>query len=184
MEKLLNWDHHLLLAINSHHSVCADFIMGWASDRFIWIPLYIFMLYLLYKQAPRKILFYLGAIALLILLVDQSSVHLFKIPFARLRPCHTPGLAELLHLPQGCGGQFGFISSHAANSFALATFLSLILRKTYGLLFLWAALVAYSRVYLGVHFFSDILAGALWGSLLAYLVYLLVQWGIRKCEKS
>lgn len=113
-------------------------------------------------------------ILVLITLSDQVSVHAFKNVFERLRPCHTPDLLLVVHTVEKCGGQFGFVSSHAANSFALAFFISGLLRKSYKwipyLMYSWAVLTIYSRVYLGVHFPGDVLGGAILGMILGWLV--------------
>lgn len=176
IEFLNNIDIQVFLALNGMHNSAFDFIMYWISHKFIWIPLYGLILYLIIKHYKWNSIYILLAIALLIGLSDQISTKLFKNIFERLRPCHNPDLEGLVHIVRNkCGGQYGFISSHAANSFALASFLSLILRKYYkkiGLWFyIWAALIAYSRVYLGVHYPGDVLVGALAGMVLGYLVY-------------
>jgi undecaprenyl-diphosphatase len=118
-------------------------------------------------------------------LADSIASKLFKPYFARLRPCHAPGLAGRLHLPDGCGGQFGFLSSHAANSFALAIFLLLVLpRRRFRALklaaFIWAGLLSYSRMYLGAHYPSDVLGGALIGAALGVgAAWAFRRWGQR-----
>lgn len=113
-------------------------------------------------------------VAVLITLSDQISVHAFKNVFERLRPCHTPDLIFVVHTVEKCGGQFGFVSSHAANSFALAFFISGLLRKSYRwvpyLMYGWATLTIYSRVYLGVHFPGDVLGGAILGMFIGWVV--------------
>jgi undecaprenyl-diphosphatase len=119
-------------------------------------------------------------VAVLISLSDQLSVRAFKFVFERPRPCHDSDLQPLIHLPSGeCGGAFGFVSSHAANSFALAGFVWFLLRQYYSkigwILFLWASGVAYSRVYLGVHYPGDILGGALLGLAVSWLVWQLYR---------
>lgn len=110
---------------------------------------------------------------------DKISVHLFKEVFMRLRPCHNETIASLIHLVGSCGGKYGFVSSHAANTFALATFAGLFLKKHYPTLLkwglIWSAVVSYSRIYLGVHYPGDILAGALLGVLVALFLFLVVK---------
>lgn len=129
-------------------------------------------------------IYVLLGVVLLIFLSDQTSVKLFKEVFQRLRPCHNPEIVDLVHLVTRCGGQYGFVSSHAANTFALAMFMGLILKKhiPYFLLGLlcWATIVSYSRVYVGVHYVSDIFVGALLGMLIGYLVFL----GLKKLNQK
>lgn len=114
-------------------------------------------------------------VALLITISDQVSVHLFKNVFQRLRPCHEPALEGMVYTLGRCGGKFGFISSHASNSFAIAVFMALLLWKTLRvmaiIMLVWAAMVSYSRVYLGVHYPGDILVGGMVGALEALMVY-------------
>lgn len=177
LETLNNLDTQLFLFFNGMHSPFWDNIMWWTSDKFNWIPLYILILgYLIYLYRWKAGWILLSAL-LLILMSDQSCVHLFKETFERLRPCHQPYLAGMVHLVNNyCGGQYGFVSNHASNTFALAVFTALWIRKSWywtGIL-LWAALVSYSRVYLGVHFPGDILGGAIVGILLAWGVYQIV----------
>jgi undecaprenyl-diphosphatase len=118
-------------------------------------------------------------IALLITLSDQGSVQLFKNVFHRPRPCHATDLQLVVHTVEKCGGPYGFISSHAANSFALAWFISFLLKgyvkRISLIMFGWASLIIYSRVYLGVHYPGDVIAGALYGMLVGWLVQLLYQ---------
>jgi undecaprenyl-diphosphatase len=114
-------------------------------------------------------------VALLIFMSDQISVHFFKEVFQRLRPCHEPDFIGMVHLVKGnCGGQFGFVSSHATNTFALAVFLSFVLGKKFKyfipLILLWAAVISYSRIYLGVHYPGDVIAGAILGASLGAIM--------------
>ena len=91
----------------------------------------------------------------------------------RYRPCHNLEIKHLLNLPDGCGGQYGFLSSHSTNVFSLATFLSLVIKNKKITIFLisWASIVAYSRIYLGVHYPFDIFAGACLGTIIAIICY-------------
>jgi undecaprenyl-diphosphatase len=167
------WDKELIIWLNDKHTALLDFLMTWASSTAVWIPFYGFLLFLLVRVFGRKSVFYVLGIVLVIVLSDQFTSSMMKPYFARLRPCHSE-IAPLLHLPAGCGGKFGFASSHAANTFALAMFWWLALRKHYKamyLLFVWAAVVSFSRMYLAAHYFTDVLTGALIGIIFAYSVF-------------
>ena len=165
-------DRQLLLLINRAHTPALDAVMTFASNRLVWFPAYALLIggliYVFRRRAWRLLPLLVGAVAL----ADSITSRLFKPFFERPRPCHDAGLAALLHLPDGCGGQFGFLSSHAANSMALAVFLTLVLpgggrfRAVKILVFGWAVLLSYSRIYLGAHYPSDVLGGALVGALL------------------
>lgn len=163
---LIQVDTKIFLFLNGLNSESFDVIMWWVSGKSTWWPFYLLLLgFLGWKkgwQLAPMILF----IAIVIVLADQSSVHLFKNVFQRLRPCHEPSLEGLVHMVNNkCGGKYGFVSSHAANTFGLASLLFLwIKRKWFTMLMIvWASLVGYSRIYLGVHYPGDVLFGSLLG---------------------
>src|SRR5688572_28224097 len=153
IDSLKEIDTGLFLYLNSKHNEFFDFIMFWASHRFTWIPLYAILLFLVWKHFGKGTLLVIAAVVLLAVLSDQISVHAFKNMFQRYRPCHNQLLQAKIHMNDGCGGTYGFVSSHAANTFALATFLFLLFRKRIryfgALIFFWAGFVSYSRIYNG-----------------------------------
>jgi len=144
------------------------------SERFFWVPFYaIIVLLIIYKYRQRSIII-LITITLMIIAADQFSSHLLKPWVGRLRPCYNEDIMHLLHMIRDCGGRFGFISSHASNSFGAAMMVWLLLGNHYRffwLMFLWAAVVSYSRVYLGVHYPSDVIAGMFCGLSFGFIFY-------------
>lgn len=178
LERLIRIDEQLFLWLNALHCKSLDPVMWAISSKYLWIPLYVFILYLIIKRYRWQSVVIVISIALLIILSDQISGWL-KDSLMRLRPTHNPKIQSVIHtLYNYRGGSYGFVSSHAANSFALATFSSLLFKGVYKnfhwWIFLWAVLVSYSRIYLGVHYPADLLGGAVLGGLLACFCYLLV----------
>ena len=176
MEWIEALDRSLLIWVNGLHGSIMDQMMWHVSGKLQWIPLYGLLLYFVIKKYGKQSWIILLTIALLIVLSDQLSVRMFKDVFQRYRPCHNAEIADLSHLVNNkCGGKFGFVSSHTSNSFALAAFVGLLFgRKALIAMFIWATLIGLSRVYMAVHYPLDILGGAIFGIVLAYLLYLLM----------
>ncbi|WP_447950957.1 phosphatase PAP2 family protein [Chryseobacterium koreense] len=163
MNEIIQEDKDAFLFLNNLGSEAFDRFWIMVSGTWIWVPLYIIFLYLLYKNYKlRNLVFILIFIAIGVTVSDQLA-GIFKSGIGRLRPCHDPSLNHLMRIVQ-CGGQFGFYSSHASNTFFIATFMSMLLFRKYRflpyVLYFWALVVSYSRIYLGVHFPMDILMGA------------------------
>jgi undecaprenyl-diphosphatase len=178
---LIRLDIDLFLLINGWRSAWADVFFWWVSDKYIWAPFYALLLFLMIRKNMKYWWLVLLMVPLLVTLTDQSSVQLFKNVCHRFRPCHNPELEGLVQIVNGkCGGSWGFVSSHAANAFGVAMFSWLMLRKHikymfWPLLIGYAALIAYSRVYLGVHYPADVTVGAILGMLLGFGVYKLFE---------
>ncbi|PLX04277.1 MAG: phosphatase PAP2 family protein [Marinilabiliales bacterium] len=178
---MIDWlkqiDYNLLFLINGANNHLLDVIMIWISSIGIWVPLYILLLYFVVIKYKSKAWIAIPVFILAIGLSDLISVHLFKNVFERLRPCYEPELEGLIKNIVGCGGKFSFVSSHASNSFTIA-FMSIFLmgdrhKWLKWLMPLWGLSIMYSRVYLGKHYPSDVIAGALLGILVSWLMYML-----------
>lgn len=144
------------------------------TNKLTWIPLYLLLLYGIISQFKTKAVGYILCIIAVVILSDQIASTLFKPYFMRLRPCHDPLIENLVHLVNGCGGQYGFVSSHAATGFGVALIVNMLPTKNFkfvGWLFLWALIYSYSRIYVGVHYPLDIMGGALVGSVVALIIY-------------
>ncbi len=179
LEYLIELDKEIFLMLNGFFSnPLLDLIMIYVSKTLPWIPFYLIILLMIYKKLEFRTLTTLFFIALVVFLADRLSVVAFKDVFERLRPCHNIDFEGIIHLPKGkSGGHFGFVSSHASNVFGIATFSALISRhKNFVyVVFGWAALVSYSRIYLGVHYPGDIIGGAVLGASIGAFVYWLHQ---------
>lgn len=175
IDRLLPFERNVFLAINGSDSIFWDNVMWTYTSLLTWIPMFVFILYIAFRnQMLKEGLLVLVSLALVILFSDQISSSFFKPLFKRYRPTHHPDFMGVVDIVNNYrGGQYGFISGHATNSFGLAVFFSLLFKNRYvtGAIILWAAINSYSRIYIGVHFISDILAGLIIGSLIGYLVY-------------
>jgi len=182
---MLDWivglDKKAFLFLNSKHSPMWDDIMWWFSGTKFWIPLYIALIIaIIYYDLSYRVFITLLFVAITVLLCDQISV-LIKNLVERPRPTHDPEIAHLVHIVNNYrGGKFAFVSSHATNVFGVATFLAHQFRSNkWGiLLFSWACIVSYSRIYLGVHYPLDIIFGAILGLLIAIQLYAFKVWAM------
>ena len=175
MNFITNLDTELFLFLNGLHVDWLDPVMTFISGKITWAPFYLVLLFLVIKKYKRQSILILIGVVLLILCSDQISSGIFKPIFERPRPCHNEAIKDLVYLPNGhCGGAYGFISSHACNTFALAVFITHILKRYYKkiawVMFIWASLVAYSRIYMGVHYPGDVVVGAIVGMLVGFII--------------
>jgi undecaprenyl-diphosphatase len=172
LETLVNLDKSFFLLLNGLHTPWLDQVMYWVTQTLVWVPFYLFLLWLVVRKFGTRTLWVLLFVALMITVGDQLS-GLFKEGVQRLRPSQDTSLTGV-HIVNGYkGGVYSFYSAHASNTFSLAVFLVIVLRKHYKwiaeLLIPWAFILSYSRIYLGVHFPGDMLAGMVAGILLGWL---------------
>lgn len=176
IEFLNNLDTSIFLAINGHHSPFFDNFMTLFTGRFIWIPMYATILWILFKDfcGKRAVIYLLGIIAA-IYLTDQTCASVIRPAVERLRPSNLENaLSEMAYIVNGYrGGSYGFPSCHAANSFALASIIALIVRhrRFTWFIFGWAIINSYSRLYLGVHYPGDLIVGAIIGCSFGSICY-------------
>lgn len=183
IESLVSWEKELFLLLNSPHNYYLDSVMYLISDKYPWIIYGVILLALcIYKQKRSEVLLLLLAVTLLIFIGDQLSSQIIKPWVQRYRPTHHPETCELVQTVLGYrGGSYGFISGHTTNFVAFALFTSLVFRvRRYTIISLLTAFtVAYSRIYLGVHFITDVIPGIFVGAGVAYFVYVLYIWARR-----
>jgi undecaprenyl-diphosphatase len=184
MEKIFEWDRELYLFLNNLGNPTWDVFWMLITYKWSWIPFYAFLLYLIFKKFGAKgTLITAVVIALLITASDQLA-NVFKHGFERPRPCRQEGVMEYARFIAERCGRFGYFSAHAASSTGLAVFVGLLLKMPYPkmpyLMLIWAAIVSYSRIYVGVHYPLDVVTGMLIGALLGYLFYKLQLFLIQK----
>ena len=176
LDALIQLDKELFLWLNNN--IYAEWInLFWlfATGKLTWLPLYVFFLSVLFfSYKPKSFIWILVGTALVVLMADQGS-NIFKYGIARLRPCHDEFIqTQGFNLVKGCGGKYGYFSAHSANTFAVAVLMMNLLRDFLGkrkwMLILWAFIVAYSRIYVGVHYPLDIISGAIFGMMVGFVV--------------
>lgn len=193
MEEIIQYDKQLLLMVNGSDSLFMDYLILTLTNAKTWIPLYLGLFYVVLKtnRNVREVLLILAAAGLCYLLAGAVDDGIVKPLVARWRPTHDPEIGSLVDVVNGYrGGKYGFFSAHAANTFSIAIFFSLLMRQRMLTFFLvgWSLLNCYTRLYLGVHYPGDITVGLLWGGFVGWLVYQLYRrmtipalYDIRQC---
>lgn len=185
MGALSTIDSDLFLFLNGLHTDWMDKVMTLITDMWVWMPLYFLLIYWMVKQYGKRWWWIVLSVCVVVLCSDQLASHVCKPLFQRLRPCYNSDFQDLIYLPKGlAGGKYGFVSSHAANTFAVATFLTAVLTKsrpwTAILLFFWAFVSSYSRIYIGFHYPGDIVCGAVLGVLVGMVLWKVFQLTLQK----
>ena len=177
IETLLSLDTKLFLTLNGLHSPFLDVVMFNISKMWTWIPLYVGVVFFIVRKWKLESVWIILSIVMCLILTDQLT-NLTKEIFQRLRPSHEPDLEGMVHhVREYVGGKYGFVSGHAANVFGFALLSALIIKnKIYTwVIFIWAGIVAYSRIYLGVHYPLDIFGGIILGVGVASIVYTILK---------
>ncbi len=178
MQTIIQYDQQLLIYLNQLGNSSWDTLWKAISYKLTWIPLYITLLYYLFKKYPIKQFVLILIVIILGITLSDQLCNFFKLSVMRLRPCNDPNIKNLLRLV-GSGGTYGFYSAHSSNSFFVATIASFLYspqKKVAYFLYFWAIVVAYSRIYLAVHYPMDIMMGALMGFLIGGLMYQVFLW--------
>lgn len=186
IDQLIDYDKELFIYLNNLGSETWDTLWLVITNKLTFIPLYAILLFLLYKKFGAKpLLVFVIVVALMITFTDQIT-NVFKRGFERPRPCGAEGVKDLARMVAGYCGKYGFFSGHSSNSMAAAVFAGLALRSHYKnlifILLFWSAIVAYSRIYVGVHYPLDIVCGMTFGAISGFLFYKLSQILLRRFE--
>ena len=189
MEQIIHFDKQLLLLLNGSDSVYLDSVIMTLTTAQTWIPLYVALLYVVIrtslrenaswhdevtKRTVRDVFFVLAAAGLLVLLAGTIDDEIVKPLVARWRPTHDPEIGALVDTVNDYrGGNYGFFSAHASNTFSIAIFFSLLMRwrPFVCAMVIWSLVNCYTRLYLGVHYPGDITVGLLWGAFVGWLVF-------------
>ncbi len=171
LEHIENIDREITIIINNLSHDYLDYIMIFLSNKYVWIPLYIYLIFLLWKYDRKNFTINIVICSGSVIVADFITSSIMKPYFERLRPCQDNSMLDLINIVSGCGKKFSFASSHASTTFSLATIFFYITRGDIKLLFLWSLLIGYSRIYLGVHYFLDVIIGFLVGFLTSMVIY-------------
>jgi len=184
IEQLLQYDTELFIFLNNLGETNWDSLWLIITSKFTFIPLYIILLFLMYKNyGIKSLLMFVVVIALMITFTDQIT-NVFKRMFMRSRPCGVDELVDRIRFIAIRCGKYGFFSGHSSNSMAAAVFTGLLLKPYYKnlifILLFWSAIVAYSRIYVGVHYPIDIFCGMAFGALSGFIFYKLSRYLLKR----
>ncbi len=182
MEQLLQFDREILVFLNNLGSQQFDFLWLMITKQAYWSPFFLFLGYLIYKKLGLKNLLIIIVFVAILLTLGNEAVELCKNSVKRLRPCNDPNVQNLIRVVHH-SKSFSFFSGHATNSSSTMVFVYLVLKKQYKfayLVFLYPLIFAYSRIYLGVHFPSDILTGYIVGFLLGLFCFKIYNWYLKR----
>jgi len=175
IETLLEYDKELFLFLNNMGTPTWDGLWLLITNKFTFIPLYAVLLFFIYKKMGAKSLLLCVLIIVLMITFTDQITNVFKRGFERLRPCGDDSVNEQMRFIAVRCGRYGFFSGHSSNSMAAAVFGGLLLRPYFKnlifILLFWSAMVAYSRIYVGVHFPLDIVCGMAFGGLSGFMFY-------------
>jgi len=188
IEELLKYDAQLFTFLNGLGNQSWDGFWLIVTEKWSSIPIYAVLLYLIYRNYGLKsTLIIMVSAALMITATDQLA-NLFKHGFKRPRPCQIEDLQATIRFVAKRCGRYGYFSAHAASSMAAAVFIGLLLKKFYRylpfILLLWMVFIAYSRIYLGVHYPLDVITGMFFGSIIGFLAYILARWAMKKYDSK
>lgn len=180
LDQLIQYDKELFLYLNNLGSSTWDSFWLFWTGKYNWVPLYAILLYLIFKNVSRKAFVLTVLVIVLLVSFTDQVTNLFKYGFERYRPCHTSDVKDLMRLVKSsCGGRFGYFSAHASNSMSVAIFVGLLLKPYYKylvfILLFWSLMMAYSRIYVGVHFPLDMVSGMLFGALSGFMFYKILK---------
>jgi len=180
IEFLINLDQQIFFFLNGLHVDWMDTFMYWYTNKRVWIPFYLLLIVWMVKTFKKNSIIYILGILAAVGLADFIISGMMKPFFERYRPSRDPELEGLVHIVRGhTGGRYGFASSHAGTAFALATFIYLLFKDRFKWIiwiFAWASLMAYTRVYIGVHYPGDIIVGGAIGAILGFCFFKLSSW--------
>ena len=177
IETLVSLDKTLFIAIHQDMAnTIFDFVFPLLREPLTWLPLYLFFGYMAIKKYNMEGFYIILVTGFVVLLCDQFSASIMKPLFERLRPCHEPTLTDHIRVLVNCGGQYGFISSHATNHFGMAVIFTWFFKNIYSktgvscIFYVWASLICFAQVYVAKHYPGDVLAGMIFGILIGKLV--------------